>query len=75
MEETKKNIDEKFCFECGQIIKAKAEICPKCGVRSEIVLDLSHTKDRTQIHYCPNDNCKYEFVMQYDEDFENGSLL
>ncbi len=49
--------------------------CPKCGVRSEIVLDLSHTKDRTQIHYCPNDNCKYEFVMQYVEDFENGSLL
>lgn len=28
-----KNIDEKFCQECGAIIKAKAEICPKCGVR------------------------------------------
>ena len=25
--------DEKFCSECGAIIKAKAEICPKCGVR------------------------------------------
>jgi TM2 domain-containing membrane protein YozV/ribosomal protein L40E len=25
--------DEKFCNECGAIIKAKAEICPKCGVR------------------------------------------
>lgn len=25
--------DEKFCSECGEIIKAKAEICPKCGVR------------------------------------------
>jgi len=28
-----KGIDEKFCSECGAIIKAKAEICPKCGVR------------------------------------------
>lgn len=24
---------EKFCFECGEVIRAKAEICPKCGVR------------------------------------------
>ena len=23
--------DEKFCAECGSIIKAKAVICPKCG--------------------------------------------
>jgi TM2 domain-containing membrane protein YozV len=29
----KKSADEKFCSECGQIINAKAEICPKCGVR------------------------------------------
>jgi TM2 domain-containing membrane protein YozV/ribosomal protein L40E len=28
-----KGPDEKFCIECGGIIKAKAEICPKCGVR------------------------------------------
>lgn len=28
-----KGIDEKFCSECGAIIKIKAEICPKCGVR------------------------------------------
>ncbi len=28
-----KAADEKFCSECGAIIKAKAEICPKCGVR------------------------------------------
>lgn len=26
-------IDEKFCSECGSVIKLKAEICPKCGVR------------------------------------------
>jgi TM2 domain-containing membrane protein YozV len=28
-----KNLDEKFCSECGEIIRLKAEICPKCGVR------------------------------------------
>lgn len=28
-----KGPDEKFCSECGAIIRAKAEICPKCGVR------------------------------------------
>jgi hypothetical protein len=25
--------DEKYCSECGEIIRSKAEICPKCGVR------------------------------------------
>jgi TM2 domain-containing membrane protein YozV len=28
-----KSQDEKYCSDCGAIIKAKAEICPKCGVR------------------------------------------
>lgn len=27
--------DEKFCGSCGEIIKIKAEICPKCGVRQK----------------------------------------
>ena len=28
-----KGPNEKYCSECGQVINAKAEICPKCGVR------------------------------------------
>jgi len=28
-----KAVDEKFCESCGEIIKIRAEICPKCGVR------------------------------------------
>jgi TM2 domain-containing membrane protein YozV len=28
-----KAADEKFCESCGEIIKVRAEICPKCGVR------------------------------------------
>lgn len=49
--------------------------CPKCGTRSEIILNFGHTTDKTEVHLCPNTNCNYKFVMQYDEDFDNGSLL
>ena len=28
-----KGDDQKYCVECGEIIRVKAEICPKCGVR------------------------------------------
>jgi TM2 domain-containing membrane protein YozV len=28
-----KGVDEKFCESCGEAIKIKAELCPKCGVR------------------------------------------
>jgi TM2 domain-containing membrane protein YozV len=31
-----KGLDEKFCSECGEAIKVKAEICPKCGVRQAV---------------------------------------
>lgn len=49
--------------------------CPKCGAISDIVLNLTHTKDKTEVHQCKDKNCNYEFVMQYDEDFDNDSLL
>lgn len=32
-----RNADEKFCHECGAVIRAKAEICPKCGVRQPMM--------------------------------------
>ena len=32
-EKQQKNENEKFCHECGDVIRIKAEICPKCGVR------------------------------------------
>jgi len=38
-----KGIDEKFCSECGKIIKIKAEICPKCGVRQKNTEGVSKT--------------------------------
>lgn len=36
-EALRKGPDEKFCSECGSIIRAKAEICPNCGVRQASV--------------------------------------
>lgn len=33
MNQAIKAIDEKYCSDCGSIIKLRAEICPKCGVR------------------------------------------
>lgn len=30
---TRKAQDEKFCWECGGVIRKAAEICPQCGVR------------------------------------------
>lgn len=30
---------EKYCHECGETIKLNAEICPKCGVRQDVLTD------------------------------------
>ena len=41
MTEQVKAQDEKFCHECGAVIRTKAEICPKCGVRQHGVASAS----------------------------------
>lgn len=41
MMERKKKADEKFCQECGEIIRIKAEICPKCGCRQPSLGEIS----------------------------------
>ena len=43
--------------------------CPYCGTSSEVILDMQHTMDITQVHKCMNQNCLSEFVMVYDIDF------
>lgn len=45
--------------------------CPECGTRTEIILDLSHIKNQTQIHQCLSKKCAFEFVTQHDINFEN----
>ena len=46
--------------------------CPHCGARTEIILDLSHTNEQTQIHQCLDAACEEEFVVQYDEEPEKS---
>lgn len=41
--------------------------CPKCGSRTEIIFDLSHSINQSQVHQCLT--CKSEFVMQSDTEF------
>jgi hypothetical protein len=43
--------------------------CPKCGARTEFILDLSHTSSCTQIHKCLFNKCLFEFVVQSEENF------
>ncbi len=49
------------------LYNANPTTCPKCGSRTQIIFDLSHSKDQTQVHQCLN--CTYEFVMQSDAEF------
>jgi TM2 domain-containing membrane protein YozV/ribosomal protein L40E len=47
-----KGANEKYCFECGSIINARAEICPKCGVRQMPVqtgIGVSSSSGRNRI--------------------------
>lgn len=41
-----KGADEIFCGSCGAIIKAEAEICPKCGVKNKakVVNDVENNR-------------------------------
>ncbi len=48
------------------IYSAQPVTCPMCGVRTDIILDLSHTRNQTQIHKCFNKECNYEFVVEKD---------
>ena len=42
------------------------QTCNKCGSRTEIILDLSHTKNQSQVHQCLNLECKNQFVVEVD---------
>ena len=33
--ERNRNLDEKYCQSCGEIIRISAEICSKCGARQK----------------------------------------
>ena len=47
----------------------KPTTCAKCGCRTDIIMDLSHTKEQMQVHECLNSNCKHIFVEVRDDEF------
>ncbi len=47
--------------------------CHLCGSGTEIILNLSHKINRTQVHKCLS--CQYEFVMQTDDEFDDYDRL
>jgi TM2 domain-containing membrane protein YozV len=40
MEQSTKGANQNFCFECGAVINAKAELCPKCGGKNRLAATL-----------------------------------
>lgn len=58
-----KNID----FTSTYIYTDQPETCPKCNSRTEILLDLSHIKEQTQINKCLSNICQFEFAVQIDD--------
>ena len=62
-------------FSINYVYSDQPTTCYMCGARTEIIVDQPYSKERTQIHQCPNHLCKFEFVMRDDPDFDDGSLL
>jgi len=48
------------------IINDQPTTCPKCGMRTEVVLDLSHITNQIQINRCFNEECNCQFVVEKD---------
>jgi hypothetical protein len=42
--------------------------CPNCGKRTEIIFDLAHSINGTQIHECLGERCGKIFVTENDEE-------
>ena len=59
-----KNADEKFCHECGNVIRVKAEICPKCGVRQILVPRESNRGESTLPGHRVCTDCGYSGPMK-----------
>lgn len=54
------------------VVADQPATCPSCGARTEIIFDMQHTKDVTQVHKCLFEFCQREFVMVQDDGFYNG---
>jgi RNA polymerase subunit RPABC4/transcription elongation factor Spt4 len=69
MSDTKqtKSADEKYCSECGEIIRLKAEICPHCGVRQAPVAgQLSGIPNHRHCNACGHTGVMKTWLRNYN---------
>ena len=82
-----KKEDEKYCHECGEVIRARAEICPKCGARQPFMggattaprnekfcLECGETI-AANAELCPKCGVRQPFMGMYSMDRLSGSFL
>lgn len=63
--------DEKFCTECGEIIKERAQICPECGVDQNLEQDTVETTQTNQL----TDRRQYELEKLASKDKGTVALV
>ena len=64
-------MENKNLFNIVYLLSENPATCPKCGTRTDIIFDLSHSTIGTQIHECLAESCKKIFVTENDEEFAN----
>jgi glutaredoxin-related protein len=46
--------------------------CPKCGARTEFFSQISPvSNENVEIHKCLSNTCQFEFIVEFDENFDN----
>ena len=48
--------------------------CPLCSARTNVIMDLSHTKEMTQLHKCLDPKCRYTFFVVVELDSEENPV-
>jgi hypothetical protein len=56
-------------FDIVYLVNDQPTTCGKCGSRTNVIFDLSHSNDGTQIHECLSESCKAIFVTMEDKEF------
>lgn len=45
-------------------------LCPYCQSRTDIVVDMYHTRRGYQIHECLRASCRFLFLCEQDSDYD-----
>jgi len=49
------------------LITEQPTVCPKCGNKTEILLDFYFNLFKTQHHKCLSFFCRFEFIVEDDD--------